>query len=306
MKISFIIAYYNKPVQMLRQCIDSIMALDLNDDEREIIVVDDGSDTPAHDAVDGYGRHVICIRQKNQGPSVSRNNAIDIATGDYLQFVDSDDFLIPQNYNKVLALLRRKQMDMLMFRYTTSEKEALHPLPADVPDGVMTRTGCQHLKSNNLRAACCLYVFRREVLGNLRFQPGIFHEDTLFTPLLLMCTQTFADTEIKAYYYRQTEGSTMNSRNSSHIQRRLDNLLFVLQQFNAEADRLQGDEQVAMKRVRDQEVMCYIYHIIQLTHSLKQLRQRLKQLRQLRLFPLPLKPYTLKYWLFALTTRLIP
>ena len=65
--VSFIITYYNLPVQMLCKCIDSILALSLNSDEREIIVVDDGSEVSPMNGLMHYGDEIIYVRQKNQG-----------------------------------------------------------------------------------------------------------------------------------------------------------------------------------------------------------------------------------------------
>jgi len=301
--ITFIIPHYNKPAYMLRECIESVMSLELGDDEREIIIVDDGSIEKSEELVKSIGEDIVYLYQQNQGPSVARNRAMDIATGEYIQFLDSDDYLVSSNYNEVIRTIRKKRMDMLLFRYTTDTVVAKTIKETIPPEAITTCKGSEYLLNNNLRAACCLYIFRRELVNDLRFQPGIFHEDTLFTPLLIMRTKTFCDTTTKAYFYRQTEGSTMNSRNKQHVQKRLDNLNFVLHEFKKETKRLSGTEQMAMERCLHQEIMCYMFHILELTHSFCELRKRVIRLRDEGLFPMPLKKYTLKYWLFALFTR---
>ena len=69
--ISFVIPYHNEPLNMLRQCLDSILSLSLSNEEREIIVVDDGSDySPINDLRD-IQDHVIYVRQKNCGLSLA-------------------------------------------------------------------------------------------------------------------------------------------------------------------------------------------------------------------------------------------
>ena len=84
--ITFIIAYYNLPVQMLCECIDSILALPLKADEREIIVVDDGSDVSPMNGLMHYGTEIVYVRQKNGGLSMARNTGINMAQGQFLQF----------------------------------------------------------------------------------------------------------------------------------------------------------------------------------------------------------------------------
>ena len=71
-KISFIITYYNIDVDMLCQCIDSIMALSLRPSEREIIVIDDGSDVSPIEALRKYDNDIMYVRQSNQGLSAAR------------------------------------------------------------------------------------------------------------------------------------------------------------------------------------------------------------------------------------------
>ena len=72
--ISFILTYYNLPVNMLCQCIDSIMALSLTPEEREIIVVDDGSKDSPVNSLMKYGDDITYIRQRNQGLSEARGS----------------------------------------------------------------------------------------------------------------------------------------------------------------------------------------------------------------------------------------
>ena len=86
--VTFIVTCYNLPVPMLCECIDSILALSLSPAEREIIVVDDGSESSPMNGLMQYGIDIIYVRQQNQGVSVARNNALRMAHGQYIQFVD--------------------------------------------------------------------------------------------------------------------------------------------------------------------------------------------------------------------------
>ena len=79
--ISFILTYYNLPVEMLIECIESILALSLQADEREIIVVDDGSKIRCVNELTKYDDEITYIRQRNMGLSEARNTGIQMATG---------------------------------------------------------------------------------------------------------------------------------------------------------------------------------------------------------------------------------
>ena len=92
--VSFIIPVYNLDPEMIRECLESILALSLSKQEREIIVIDDGSEfTPLNNLPD-ICNDFIYIRQRNQGLSAARNIGLRMATGRFVQFVDGDDRLL--------------------------------------------------------------------------------------------------------------------------------------------------------------------------------------------------------------------
>ena len=119
--VSFIITTYNLPSEYLEFCLKSILQLSLNPKEREIIIVDDGSDlSPIHDLMD-YQDDFIYLRQRNQGLSIARNTGIKIATGRFLQFIDGDDYLLQRGYEHCLDLVRYHNPDIVYFELTAKE-----------------------------------------------------------------------------------------------------------------------------------------------------------------------------------------
>ena len=104
--VSFIITTYNLPLEYLVECLKSILQLSLNSREREIILVDDGSDISLINDLVEYQDDIIYIRQRNQGLSIARNTGLQNASGKYIQFVDGDDCLIQVGYEHCLDLLR--------------------------------------------------------------------------------------------------------------------------------------------------------------------------------------------------------
>lgn len=297
--ISFIIPYHNEPTVMLRQCIESIMSLALSDGEREILLIDDGSTVSPMPELGALGNAISYVHQNNEGPSSARNNGIDRAKGRYIQFVDSDDFLFADAYDDIISCIRQSDTDMLMYRFSTNEA---HQRICDMKS-TKCWSGDDFLCHNNLRAACCTYIFKRELLGTMRFKKGIFLEDSLFTPLLILRAKNLINSRTEAYYYRQHGGTTTSNRNESHITRRLDDTLTVILELQKESCLMQGTKKRAIQRCIDQQVMGYIYVIFTLTRSIREVYARTRLLKSHGLYPLPIKPYTLKYWLFALFFR---
>lgn len=214
--VSFIVTYHNEPAEMIEQCLDSILALSLSDKEREIIMVDDGSDTNIFMALAAYHDKLTYIHQPNKGLSVARNTGLKMATGTYIQFVDADDYLLITAYEHTLDLARYHNPDIVLFRFTHKhESETPFVLPTPV-------TGAEYMRHNNLRASAWGYIFKRSVLGDLRFTPGILHEDEEFTPqLVLRCERVFS-TDDKCYFYRKRENSIISNNDTKHILQRLN------------------------------------------------------------------------------------
>lgn len=115
--VSFIVTTYNLPIEYIKECLDNILQLSLNPKEREIILIDDGSDIcPLNDLAE-YLSNIIYLRQPNQGVSVARNYGMKIATGKYIQFIDGDDYILKAAYEHCLDIVRYHQPDIVTFNY---------------------------------------------------------------------------------------------------------------------------------------------------------------------------------------------
>lgn len=295
--VSFIITYYNQPMQMLQECIDSILQLSLRSFEREILVIDDGSDVSPVNQLMNQDEDVTYLRQKHSGLSAARNKGIDVATGRYLQFVDADDRLIPASYELCLDIVRyQEDVDMVMFDFsTTSQVEA-------IPETVLPVIGSAYMRNNNIHGSACGYLFRKSILGELRFTPCIFHEDEEFTPQLLLRAESVYPTHHKAYFYFQHEGTITSSHDTENVNKRLDDQMGVLLRLHALCDKLPHQDKMALERRIAQLTMDYIYNTIMMTRKQDVLERKIHELYAQGLFPLPDADYSRKYtWFRRLT-----
>ena len=151
--ISFIVTTYNLPIEYITECLKSVMRLSLNKREREIILVDDGSDLT-----------IIYLRQANKGLSAARNLGLRMASGSYIQFVDGDDFLLQAPYEHCLDIMRYHQPDLVLFT-ESKKKDVKTPYNFEGP-----MSGREYMRHNNLRGSACGYIFGRQALGSLRRQ----------------------------------------------------------------------------------------------------------------------------------------
>lgn len=288
--ISFIITTYNIPTDLLTDCIRSILDLSLSRHEREIIVVDDGSQTPAITAMDSICDETIYIRQRNQGLSAARNTGMAMASGKYIQFVDGDDKLIRAPYEHCLDIARYHNPDIVIFKETADQS-------TDTPftfNGPMS--GSLYMRDNNLRASACGYLFEKQTAGQLKFTPGSLHEDEEFTPQLFLRSERLFTTESEAYFYRKREGSIMNNNSSEHTKKRLDDMEQII--YRLQRLVVPESDAPAINRRIAQLTMDYLYNVIKLTHNRRTLNETINRLCSKGLFPLPDKDYTRKYKYF--------
>lgn len=292
--VSFIITTYNLPIEYLRECIDSILKLSLNDKEREIILVDDGSDICPLNELTEYLHCIIYLRQPNQGVSVARNYGMMVAKGNYIQFVDGDDYLIPAAYEHCLDIARYHQPDIVTFNVVKNKnsKDVSFEYPAPI-------SGTEYLNRYNLHGAVWSYIFRRAIVGSLQFTPGIVYgEDEEFTPQLFLRAERIFKTDSEVYYYRENPKSIIHQTEKEDVNLRMDNTLQVLLLLQSKLDLIPADERQALSRRIAQLSMDYLYNNIRMKHSLTALNKAIAELRNHGLYPLPDKDYTKKYTMF--------
>lgn len=290
--ISFIVPVYNVPTEMLHECLNSIFSLELKQCERQVIVVDDGN---SYDITQSWPSEwkacIQLIKQTNKGLSIARNNALAEAKGLYVQFVDADDYLFAPIYNEVLAYLKQTSVDMVYFDCTFNSKPRLWS------SSVLLTSGSYFMQHNNLRSSACGYVFKREVMGTLRFVPGIYYEDIEFTTQMVLNARSMAISTAQPYFYRIRKGSITSKKtvddykniylpNSAQILNRLQQLQVVSRQ------------RAALDRRIAQLTMDHVYNSMRYTHDYAYVCQTLAGLKACGLYPFPNKHYTRKYSLF--------
>ena len=290
--VSFIITYYNIPSEMLRECLTSILSLSLTDDEREILLIDDGSEHSPIEDIKEFLDKIIYIRKANGGLSSARNMGIEACSGKYIQFIDADDLFNVSSYEHCLNLVKEHTPDIVLFHLSNQSDDST---PKDYEGPV---EGTEYMRHHNLRASSCGYIFRRKALAKLRFTTGILHEDEEFTPQLFLRADTVYTTEAKAYYYRERPASITHEHSPEWITKRLNNTRDIIFRLKLLGDTGTTVQREALQRRVSQLTMDYVYNIIKLTHDSTLLEERVAELSEHGLFPLPDRGYTKKYSLF--------
>lgn len=186
---SIIIPIY-KVEGCLKRCVDSV--LNQNIKYIEIILVDDGSPDRCPEICDEYAlkdSRIKVIHKVNGGLSDARNSGIDVATGKYIVFVDSDDFITENSLEKIIPFTKDNP-DIIVCDGEKIGKTGTYK-HSGLPIGE-TYTGEEFLYHSmlkgNMTMSACLHIYQRKFLiqNNFWFKYGILHEDEEFTPRVFL------------------------------------------------------------------------------------------------------------------------
>ena len=206
--ISVIVPVYNVEIY-LRRCVDSILSQTYSD--LEIWLVDDGSTDNSGVICDEYqamDNRIKVIHQNNQGLSGARNVAIKLFNGEYVTFVDSDDFIHPQMIEMLYKKLIENNVDIAMCGYEKGCDESFD-IEKDIEDGYEVISGHDLLLNPNGYAVniACAKLYTGDNIKNIAYPIGKLHEDDYVTYKILYETNRLVFLYGKLYYYFQRNNS---------------------------------------------------------------------------------------------------
>ena len=206
-KLSVIIPVYNAQ-EHLHKCVDSV--LNQTENDIEIILVNDGSKDESGVICDEYSQtdnRIKVIHQKNQGVSAARNNALAVASGDYIGFVDSDDYIHPEMFEKMFKTAQDTQAEVVMCDALTvydngiNETDTITQLPNDA---ILTKKTFTPSILMEMAGAVWRCIYKNKLINanQISFPNGIkFSEDRIFNIYAFGFADKIAYTK-EPFYYR--------------------------------------------------------------------------------------------------------
>lgn len=242
LRISIIIPAYNVSKLLIR-CVESCEKQDINVEDFEIIIVNDGSQDDTYkialDLKKAFS-NVKVLTQSNQGQSVARNKALEIAQGQYIAFVDSDDWLEENTLNKLLVLAENNKLDILYFLMNVQNKDGswLHTSLITFEENHIY-TGEYTMIHANPAGACTSRLFRRKFLidNNLHFYPGIIHQDAELTTRAFSLAKRVMFVNIAAYNYAYNFESTTRTIRYAKLKKNIFDDLIIARNIKEFAAR---------------------------------------------------------------------
>lgn len=213
MKLSIIIPVYNVE-KYVEKCIRSCENQDIPKEDYEVIVVNDGSPDGSLAIVERVAKehpNIKVISQENQGLSGARNTGLAAAQGEYVWFVDSDDW-IEENCLKGLTEKLVDNLDILHIRFKNAYEDGTYKVPEQrFLDGI--HSGKEITEQGGLAAPAQFSVLRSKFVkdNNLKFYVGIYHEDAEFKPKAVYLANSIRYYDKEVYYYLQRNSGSITS-----------------------------------------------------------------------------------------------
>lgn len=301
--LSFIIPCYNVE-KFLQQCLDSIYACDLSEDQYEVLCINDCSLDNVQEILEQNQRHHdnlrIIVYEKKLGPGGARNTGIREARGKYLWFVDSDDFVTAKELKTLTQKTIEQGLDVLCFNYRRVDVEgrelSIHRVFKDTP----ALDGYSFVKSVFGKGIVyhmgyvVRFLYRTEYLRSHRFffPEHVLWEDTVYMPKAILAAERVAAVSDVLYSYRVNANSVSGTFGSAYPASSIFEFAFCaggdLLRFSDEVS-----DEVLSLAFRDTAIKKYINGFaIFLLRTGKSERSRFYQMLKTRKEEIiPLKPY---------------
>lgn len=316
--ISFIVTTYNLEDWLLRRCLSSIVAQGLAREEYEIVVVDDESVMSPQNVVDEFVElaNITLYVQTHARQGAARNLALSHAKGEWIQFIDGDDYLFEGTIASLLHSADTDNLDLLMFGFREVQDESAIRNCAGNNCRLLTlnksigiTTGNSYMIHHNLFGACWAFLFRRQLLDDLefgevlRFTEGIYIEDEEFVTKLVWRARRVLYIDVPVYAYYQRVGSTVHIRNNQHTDELFHNYFVVLRRLlDFEESLASTPHEGVIRKVRFL-AMDILRRALREPDWKNRWNESARHLYSLGLYPLPATDYSWKYSIFRLLAR---
>ena len=273
-KVSIIVPVYNVG-HYLEECILSIVNQTFQ--EIEILLVDDGSTDRSLTIMQDFARkdkRITLLTQPNKGASAARNQGIEMATGEYLLFVDSDDTITPDTAEVLYDTAIKTNSDLVL-------GNALWCYPDGSQEVVFKRDGFPNEftfasgescyialmeRSNAFPPSVCLFFIKRELViqKKLFLKEGITHEDELWCAQAMLSAGRVSLLDFNYYYYRQHDSPQMYA---NKIDYRINSILTVIEELNLLAIQFKKKEKIDVMSSIYVKIFRLFYIIIKLQRT---------------------------------------
>lgn len=230
-KISIIVPVYNTE-KYLKKCLDSLINQTFKD--MEIIIINDGSTDNSEDIIkeyqEKYSNKIKSYKKENGGLSSARNYGITKANGEYIAFIDSDDYIDLELFEKLEKEINNNT-DLIKIKLSkvNNKYEQVEKIDGPVFSNKTGEEAFNELVFKDiLIEPACLYIYKKEIFikNNFKFALSKYNEDFGLTPLIILKSGSVSSLDIYGYYYLQTQESITRNKDYKKTLKSAKDLLF--------------------------------------------------------------------------------
>ena len=218
-KISIIIPCYNVS-KYINKCLESIFNQTFRD--FEVICIDDGSIDNTYNLINDFRKNderIKLLKQENAGPSKARNIGLDLAKGEFIAFIDADDWIDKDYLEKLLEAIERNNCDIAPSTIIRKRKNSQKYRVCYTEEKVYS-TLQDKIEISKIPTCCYIWnkLYRADKIKNFKFKEGIFFEDVIWIPEVLKNTDKLVTVPNINYYYRVNKNSIVKKLSSEKKQ----------------------------------------------------------------------------------------
>ena len=253
MKISVIVPVYNV-YDYLDKCLNSLV--NQSDNDFEVIIVNDGSTDNSQEIIDKYvseNANMKSFIKENGGLSSARNYGLSKATGEYVLFLDSDDYYEPNT----IEIMKKEALsgdDIIIFRMFIDENNEIQKSMIDMEKFIFNDNISPSKRLLLYNPSACDKMFRKSLFDNISFITGKYYEDLGTIPLLAIYTDKIKFTDYYLYHYFKRENSIMNKINYNT---KLEDIFFIVNRIT-----VWYEENNLANEFKEEIEYIYIHHLL--------------------------------------------
>ncbi|TNJ46531.1 glycosyltransferase [Tamlana fucoidanivorans] len=298
MKLSIIVPVYNAE-KYISRCLESLLCQDISVDQYEIVIIDDGSTDKSCFIVKefmGAYSNVKLYTQKNSGVGVARNKGIELALGEYIYFIDADDYLADNVLNVLLNTLTKHDLEILAFKSIATTNPHINNI-LDKKEGRFlecVKTGVQIIADMPYKNEVWWYFVKRSFLlaTRIQFIKGRWMEDAIFTTKLFLKANRVLYFDIDAHRHMVVPNSAMTSRESVQFLRVIRdnaNAAIVFKDIIDNLDKSIPFVNSCIKRLKTRQQSFVFFMMVRMLSSaitLQELKAILTKMTEVSAYPL--------------------
>ncbi|MGB3775500.1 MAG: glycosyltransferase [Leeuwenhoekiella sp.] len=297
MMLSIVVPVYNGE-KYLERCVDSLLNQNINETDYEILLINDGSKDDSLKIATAYAQkyeQVDVIDQKNIGLGATRNVGIQKAKGDYLYFIDVDDYLAAGMLQTVMEQALKYELQIITFK-TLLVSDSSHPKSANegqpAPDLEVTN-GMTYIGNLSYKNEAWWYIVKRSFIleTGLTFVEGKWMEDAVYTTSIFMAAERMAHIPFDVHRYVKVPNSILSNKEPAHYIKVIYDTEFVIKEFGRliSMAKQHPEQQQCIARLQtrqDSFVFFVIIRVFKSQLSFKELWEMLMRIKKTGGYPI--------------------